>query len=178
MRQPHCASWRDSWESYSDKVGFYIYAVIVLPWNNELPHRLPHICNEVDRLIDLNTKTLDGIPPRPSLDPLAEVLQLVNGFTREVSRHVAGDARSGRAGLVQALIASAKAFQDQLRGITPVFKPTNKGSAENGWMKTPEFLPKGETWPARSEVGLTYWLDDVVELAEGCVISLSINRVI
>ncbi|KAG9122986.1 hypothetical protein FRC07_000399, partial [Ceratobasidium sp. 392] len=129
--------------------------------------RLPHICNEVDRLIGLNTKGLAVIPGRSSLDPLAEVLQLINEFTRDVSRHVAGDSSMGRSGLVQALLASAKAFQDRLRGITPVFKPINKSSSESGWMKTPDFLPKGETWPSRSELGLTYWLEDIVELAEG-----------
>ncbi|KAG8697349.1 hypothetical protein FRC09_007916 [Ceratobasidium sp. 395] len=131
--------------------------------------RLPHICNEVDHLIDLNTKALAGLPARSSLDPLAEVLQLINEFTRDVSRHVMGDSRSGRAGLVQALVASAKGFQDRLRGITPVFKPVNKNSSENGWTRTPDFLPKGETWPSRSELGLTYWLEDIVELAEGYV---------
>ncbi|KAG8796640.1 hypothetical protein FRC12_013632 [Ceratobasidium sp. 428] len=131
--------------------------------------RLPHICNEVDRLIDLNSKALATIPARSSLDPLAEVLQLITEFTRDVSRHVRGDSSSGRAGLVQALIASAKGFQDRLRGITPVFKPVSKDSSENGWTKTPDFLPKGETWPSRSELGLTYWLEDVVELAEGYV---------
>ncbi|KAG8705909.1 hypothetical protein FRC09_002697 [Ceratobasidium sp. 395] len=129
--------------------------------------RLPHICNEVDRLIDLNSKALATIPARSSLDPLAEVLQLITEFTRDVSRHVRGDSSSGRAGLVQALIASAKGFQDRLRGITPVFKPVSKDSSENGWTKTPDFLPKGETWPSRSELGLTYWLEDIVELAEG-----------
>jgi hypothetical protein len=129
--------------------------------------RLPHICNEVDRLIDLNGKALAALPARSSLDPLAEVLQLINEFTREVSRHVAGDPKSGRAGLVQTLVASAKAFQEQLRGITPVFKPVNRGSSERGWADAPSFLPKGETWPSRSELGLTYCLDDIVELAEG-----------
>ncbi|KAG9102361.1 hypothetical protein FS749_004147 [Ceratobasidium sp. UAMH 11750] len=129
--------------------------------------RLPHICNEVDRLIDLNAKALATIPARSSLDPLAEVLQLLNEFTRDVSRHVVGDSRSGRAGLVQALVASARAFQDQLRGITPVFKPVSKNSSDKAWTSTPNFLPKGETWPLRSELGLTYWLEDIVELAEG-----------
>ncbi|QRV92126.1 dynamin central region protein [Ceratobasidium sp. AG-Ba] len=129
--------------------------------------RLPHICNEVDRLIHLNAKSLAALPARTSLDPLAEVLQLINGFTREVSRHVSGDSRSGRAGLVQALVTSAKAFQDQLRGITPVFRPVKKGNSQTGWTSTPSFLPKGETWPARSELGRNYWLDDIIELAEG-----------
>lgn len=121
----------------------------------------------MDRLIDVNTKALAALPPKPSLDPLAEVLQLVHEFTREVSRHVEGDSRSGRGGLVQALVASAKAFQDRLRGITPVFRPVKKSSGERGWTKTPDFLPGGETWPLQSERGLTYWLDDIVELAEG-----------
>lgn len=121
----------------------------------------------MERLIDVNAKALAALPPKPSLDPLAEVLQLVHEFTREVSRHVTGDPRSGRGGLVQALVASAKAFQDRLRGITPVFRPVKKNSGEKGWTRTPDFLPGGETWPSRSEQGLTYWLDDIVELAEG-----------
>lgn len=129
--------------------------------------RLPHICDEVDRLIDVNTKALTALPPKPSLDPLAEVLQLVHAFTREVSRHVEGDSRSGRGGLVQTMVASAKAFQERLRGITPVFRPVKKNSGESGWTQTPSFLPEGENWPSRSEHGLTYWLDDIVELAEG-----------
>ncbi|CAE6498607.1 unnamed protein product [Rhizoctonia solani] len=128
--------------------------------------RLPHICDEVDRLIALNASQLDSIPPPPSLDPLAEVLQLVNSFTRDVTQHAQGDPRSGRPGLVQSLVISAKAFQEDLRKITPVFQPTNK--AENaGTPDTPNFLPPGEQWPSSSEKGLTYWLDDVVELAEG-----------
>ncbi|CAE6500374.1 unnamed protein product [Rhizoctonia solani] len=128
--------------------------------------RLPHICDEVDRLIALNASQLETIPPPPSLDPLAEVLQLVNSFTRDLTQHVQGDPRSGRPGLVQSLVISAKAFQEDLRKITPVFQPTNK--AENAEaVDTPNFLPPGEKWPSRSEKGLTYWLDDVVELAEG-----------
>ncbi|CAE6540893.1 unnamed protein product [Rhizoctonia solani] len=128
--------------------------------------RLPHICDEVDRLIALNVSQLESIPPPPSLDPLAEVLQLVNSFTRDVTHHVQGDARSGRSGLVQSLVISAKAFQEDLRMITPVFQPTNKGENTEA-PGTPNFLPPGEQWPSRSEKGLTYWLDDVVELAEG-----------
>ncbi|CAE7101688.1 unnamed protein product [Rhizoctonia solani] len=128
--------------------------------------RLPHICDEVDRLIALNASQLESIPPPPSLDPLAQVLQLVNAFTRDVTHHVQGDPRSGRPGLVQSLVISAKAFQEDLRQITPVFQPTNK--TENaGALDTPNFLPPGEEWPSRSEKGLTYWLEDVVELAEG-----------
>ncbi|CAE7058326.1 unnamed protein product [Rhizoctonia solani] len=128
--------------------------------------RLPHICDEVDRLIALNASQLESIPPPPSLDPLAQVLQLVNAFTRDVTHHVQGDPRSGRPGLVQSLVISAKAFQEDLRQITPVFQPTNK--TENaGALDTPDFLPPGEEWPSRSEKGLTYWLEDVVELAEG-----------
>ncbi|KAJ1303118.1 hypothetical protein OPQ81_011319 [Rhizoctonia solani] len=128
--------------------------------------RLPHICDEVDRLIALNASQLESIPPPPSLDALAEVLQLINSFSRDVTQHVQGDPRSGRAGLVQSLVISAKAFQDELRKITPVFQPTNKGDNE-GAPDIPNFLPPGEHWPPRSEKGLTYWLDDVVELAEG-----------
>ncbi|KAH7337211.1 P-loop containing nucleoside triphosphate hydrolase protein [Rhizoctonia solani] len=128
--------------------------------------RLPNICDEVDRLIALNASQLESIPPLPLLDPLAEVLQLVNSFTRDLTQHVQGDPRSGRPGLVQSLVLSAKAFQEDLRKITPVFQPTNK--AENADAPgTPDFLPSGERWPSRSEKGLTYWLDDVVELAEG-----------
>ncbi|KAF8752503.1 hypothetical protein RHS01_07550 [Rhizoctonia solani] len=73
--------------------------------------RLPHICDEVDRLIALNASQLESIPPPPSLDPLAEVLQLVNSFTRDLTQHV------------QVAVEIEK--------------------------------------------GLTYWLNDVVELAEG-----------
>ncbi|GAB1525582.1 hypothetical protein RhiTH_008745 [Rhizoctonia solani] len=128
--------------------------------------RLPHICDEVDRLIALNASQLESIPPPPSLDPLAEVLQLVNSFTRDLTQHVQGDPRSGRPGLVQSLVMSAKAFQEDLREITPVFQPTDK-SDNAGSPDTPNFLPPGEEWPSKSEKGLTYWLNDVVELAEG-----------
>jgi hypothetical protein len=128
--------------------------------------RLPHICDEVDRLVALNASQLDSVPHPPSLDPLAEVLQLVNSFTRDVTQHVQGDARSGRSGLVQSLVISAKAFQEDLRKITPVFQPTSKNS-DAGFPDTPKFLPPGEEWPSESEKGLTYWLNDVVELAEG-----------
>ncbi|CAE6452917.1 unnamed protein product [Rhizoctonia solani] len=128
--------------------------------------RLPHICDEVDRLIALNASQLESIPPPPSLDPLAEVLQLVNSFTRDITHHVQGDPRSGRPGLVQSLVISAKAFQEDLRKITPVFQPTNRGDDAEA-PDTPNFLPPGERWPSRSEKGLTYWLDDIVELAEG-----------
>ncbi|KAF8701083.1 hypothetical protein RHS03_06571, partial [Rhizoctonia solani] len=128
--------------------------------------RLPHICDEVDRLIALNASQLESIPPPPSLDPLAEVLQLVNSFTRDLTQHVQGDPRSGRPGLVQSLVMSAKAFQEDLRKITPVFQPTDK-SDNAGSPDTPNFLPPGEEWPSKSEKGLTYWLNDVVELAEG-----------
>lgn len=128
--------------------------------------RLPHICDEVDRLIALNASQFESIPPPPSLDPLAEVLQLVNSFTRDLTQHVQGDPRSGRSGLVQSLVISAKAFQEDLRKITPVFQPTNK-SDNAGAVDAPNFLPPGEQWPSNSEMGLTYWLNDVVELAEG-----------
>ncbi|KAG8681260.1 hypothetical protein FRC11_001349, partial [Ceratobasidium sp. 423] len=59
-----------------------------------------------------------------------------------------------------------KAFQEDLRQITPVFQPTNKAEDARA-PDMPNFLPPGEQWPSRSEKGLTYWLDDVVELAEG-----------
>ncbi|KAB5589117.1 Myxovirus resistance protein [Ceratobasidium theobromae] len=128
--------------------------------------RLPAICEEVDRLIALNGSQLEVIPPLPSLDPLAEVLQLISSFTRDVTIHVRGDPHSGRGGLVQSLVISAKAFQEDLRKITPVFRPTRKGSSA-AVLYTPHFLPAGEDWPWSSEKGKTYWLDDVVELAEG-----------
>ncbi|KAB5588706.1 Myxovirus resistance protein [Ceratobasidium theobromae] len=128
--------------------------------------RLPAICEEVDRLIALNGSQLEAIPPLPSLDPLAEVLQLVNSFTRDVTTHIRGDPHSGRGGLVQSLVISAKAFQEDLRKITPVFRSTRKNDGVPA-PKAPQFLPEGENWPLTSEKGLTYWIDDVVELAEG-----------
>ncbi|CAE6423274.1 unnamed protein product [Rhizoctonia solani] len=141
--------------------------------------RLPRICDEVDRLIALNESQLESVPPPPSLDPLVEVLRLVNSFTRDVTHHVQGDPRSGRTGLVQSLVTSAKAFQEDLRVVTPVFQPTNK--AENARASdTPSFLPPGERWPSISEKGLTYWLDDILELVEGYVKNLkpSINLIL
>lgn len=91
---------------------------------------------------------------------------MVNSFTRDVTTHVRGDPHSGRTGLVQSLVMSAKMFQEDLRKITPVFRSTNK---EDGMAapKAPQFLPAGESWPSVSEKGLNYWLNDVVELAEG-----------
>ncbi|CUA68597.1 hypothetical protein RSOLAG22IIIB_07971 [Rhizoctonia solani] len=127
---------------------------------------LPRICDEVDRLIALNESQLESVPPPPSLDPLVEVLRLVNSFARDVTHHVQGDPRSGRMGLVQSLVTSAKAFQEDLRVVTPVFQPTNKAEKARA-SDTPNFLPPGEQWPSISEKGLTYWLDDILELVEG-----------
>ena len=82
---------------------------------------LPHIEQELSKLLEKTKRDIDDLPPPPSSAPLREVLRLITDFTRAVERQ--GEGVPGRDGLLQQIRRPQDEFRVAIRKTVPYFVP-------------------------------------------------------
>ncbi|KAG6382183.1 hypothetical protein JVT61DRAFT_833 [Boletus reticuloceps] len=86
--------------------------------------RLPEIQDELVNTIRETEADISKLPRAPSNDPVSEVLQALNAFSRELFRRVEGTPDAN--GLLQTIRPHQQAFRRAIRSTAPVFVPWEK----------------------------------------------------
>ncbi|EGO00515.1 hypothetical protein SERLA73DRAFT_166837 [Serpula lacrymans var. lacrymans S7.3] len=101
--------------------------------------RLPGIYQDLYDLIDSTDMELRKLPKAPSVDAAGEVLELVNGFTRALSRRLEGTPEED--GLLQKIRPTQSKFKRAIRATAPEFCPFGLGET---WDAIPGFIANEE----------------------------------
>ena len=121
----------------------FVYLVMCLQ-NNPFPNTcdsLPHIEQELSKVLEKTNQDLEELPPPPSSVPLKEVLRLITDFTRAVERQGEGVPR--RDGLLQQIRRPQDEFRLAIRKTAPYFvprfskRPIREEPIEDGDMVSP-----------------------------------------
>jgi hypothetical protein len=83
--------------------------------------RLPEIQDELVNTIRETEAKISELPRAPSIDPVSEVLQALNVFSRELSRRLEGT--PDKDGLLQTIRPHQQGFRRAIRGTAPKFVP-------------------------------------------------------
>ncbi|EGO00516.1 hypothetical protein SERLA73DRAFT_71538 [Serpula lacrymans var. lacrymans S7.3] len=103
--------------------------------------RLPGIHQELYNLINGTDVELRKLPKAPSADAAGEVLEVVNGFTRALSRRLEGTPDED--GLLQKIRPTQNKFKRAIRATAPEFFPFGKGETSEV-SSVPDFIANEE----------------------------------
>ncbi|KAH9965455.1 P-loop containing nucleoside triphosphate hydrolase protein [Russula dissimulans] len=135
---------------------------------NLISERLPHIEQELNKLLEKTNNELEDLPPPPSSAPMREIFRLITEFTRAVERQ--GKGIPGREGLLQQIRSPQDNFRVAIRKTAPFFVPQFRKKPILGTHIRPPFLVGEEHY---DDTGLndvkSIFIDDVLETAEWAV---------
>ncbi|OBZ65896.1 Interferon-induced GTP-binding protein Mx2 [Grifola frondosa] len=83
--------------------------------------RLPELQEELHDLLEKTEESLRQLPEPPSDEPIAKILQLVGGFSRDLSKHLEGI--TGGGGLLQKIRPETEQFRKAILESVPDFRP-------------------------------------------------------
>ena len=111
---------------------------------------LPELQTELQTLIQTTLDGLAQLPEPPSSDPISEMLQLVDQFTRGLIGHVEGRPEPG--GLLQQIHPLHGSFRMAIRETVPDFRPYEQSKRGDNPIRLPpiDFLHDGEPFPRMS----------------------------
>jgi len=130
VTQPWC-SLESQYQSYLRTSNLTERLSIIL--SELVAKRLPEIQDELVNTIRETEEKISKLPRAPSNDPLGEVLQALNVFSRELSRRLEGT--PDEHGLLQTIRPHQQAFRRAIRNTAPNFAPWEKKKAGK---KTPK----------------------------------------
>ena len=91
------------------------------------PSRLPHIQEELQKLLAATDEKLTQLPKPPSTDSLSEVLYLLSTFTRVLGKYLDGTPYAD--GLLQSIRPACDTFRKAIRATEPDFRPYDRKMA-------------------------------------------------
>ncbi|KAI0740579.1 P-loop containing nucleoside triphosphate hydrolase protein [Earliella scabrosa] len=132
-----------------------------------ISQRLPHIQEELQKLLAGTDAKLTQLPKPPSTDALSEVLYHISEFSRLLGKHVEGTPHAD--GLLQLVEPACFNFQKAIRATEPDFRPYTRRMATTNpaihHFQTPSFLSnEGELYNPPDDSRAIY-LDDVMKRA-------------
>ena len=134
---------------------------------------LPEIYEELQNLLRKTENSIHQLPRPPSGDPFGEVLHLIGGFTRDLSRHLEGTPNED--GLLQTIRPAQLGFQRAIRATVPQFRPYERKYAPKRSLPAADFLANEEEDNEEEQdfdEAEIICIDEVFARAQTCVSSL------
>ncbi|EMD32890.1 hypothetical protein CERSUDRAFT_160914 [Gelatoporia subvermispora B] len=100
---------------------------------------LPGLMKQVKRELKEVEAKIQQLPPAPGDDALAQVLLLLNNFSRDLSHHMDGTPYDG---LVQSLRPAQDEFRRTIRGTAPDFRPYESSKKRADPLKPDELMTR------------------------------------
>ncbi|KZT27153.1 hypothetical protein NEOLEDRAFT_1131161 [Neolentinus lepideus HHB14362 ss-1] len=137
--------------------------------------RLPEIQDELQNMLRKTEVALRELPPPPSADPVAEVLNMIADFMRRLSLEIKGT--SDENGLLQQVRPEHVAFKWEIRKTAPVFRAYEKkrsvhSSNSNSVIPpaaSPHFMAHEDGYLVREDEARAIYIDEVMDRARKAV---------
>ncbi|KZT28391.1 hypothetical protein NEOLEDRAFT_1154609 [Neolentinus lepideus HHB14362 ss-1] len=147
--------------------------------------RLPEIQDELQKLLNQTEIALQGLPPPPSADPVAEVLGMVADFMRRLSSEIKGtpDPR----GLLQQIRPEHDTFKNAIRKTAPVFRAYKKNRSTSGSSRSgqptqitppppPDFMIHEDGYAVKEDESRAMYIDEIMDRAQHVIVSNVIKQ--
>lgn len=126
-----------------------------------IKRRLPELADELQNLLKETERRLRSLPKPPPANPVAEVIDMVSGFSRSLSTYVEGTPDED--GIHQTVRTHHEKFSKAIRDTAPDFRPYEAGETKP--FAPPCFLPAEKTELGVDERAI--YVNQVMDMAKG-----------